>query len=296
MVAPDIDVTVELARALLAEQHPDLADLPIRIAANGWDNTVLRLGADLALRLPRREAAAELIRHEQRWLPVLAPALPAGVPVPVPVRRGAPSAAHGYPWAWSVLRWIDGTRVADVPVRERRHLAEPLAAFHRALHRPAPGEAPRNPVRGVPLATRAEAFRARLVRNHGGDAARLRALFDASAAAPMWDRAPVWLHGDPHPGNLLATRDGGLAVIDFGDLAAGDPATDLAVAWLAFDAHGRATYRAALAEVHPTEDPVWHRAYGWALNVATAMLDSTDGDAWIRRMGERALHELLTAD
>lgn len=291
MVAPDMDITVELAAALIAEQHSDLGGRAIRILANGWDNTVLRLGDDLILRLPRREAAAPLVRNEQRWLPELAPMLP--VPIPVPVRTGKPSAALGYPWAWSVLPWIDGKRVEDIPVAERRHLAEPLAAFHRALHRPAPADAPANPVRGVPLAARAEVFRRRLERGSVPDPHRLLALFEDCVAAPRWDGLPVWLHGDPHAGNLLATPDGGLAVIDFGDITSGDPATDLAIAWFAFDAEGRAAYRAALADLHPADDPTWTRAYGWALNMATVTFESTAADAWIRRMGERALGELL---
>ena len=291
MVAPDIEITVELARALLREQHPDLAERPIQIIGNGWDNTMLRLGDDLAVRLPRREAAAELVRNEQRWLPVLAPVLPA--PVPVPVRTGRPSAALGYPWAWSIAPWVEGTRVADLPPAERRQLAGPLATFHRALHMPAPADAPRNPVRGVPLATRAEAFARRLARGRVPDPDRLQPLFDACLTAPEWDREPFWVHGDPHPGNLVATPDGALAVLDFGDLTAGDPATDLAAAWFVFDAAGRAAYQAALAEVHSPGDPVWIRAYGWALNMATSTFDSIEADAWIRRMGEHALAELL---
>jgi aminoglycoside phosphotransferase (APT) family kinase protein len=69
----EVDVTVDLVRRLLRAQHPDLADLPLRVVANGWDNVTLRLGDELAVRVPRREMAAQLVRNEQRWLPVLAP-------------------------------------------------------------------------------------------------------------------------------------------------------------------------------------------------------------------------------
>jgi aminoglycoside phosphotransferase (APT) family kinase protein len=42
----------------------------------------------------------------------------------------------------------------------------------------------------------------------------------------------VWLHGDLHPANLL-TRDGDYCgVIDFCELCAGDPASDLAASWI----------------------------------------------------------------
>ena len=71
MPAANIDVTEQLVRRLLTQQFPDLAGLPLRLAANGWDNAIFRLGSNLAVRLPRREAAAHLIEHEQRWLPQL---------------------------------------------------------------------------------------------------------------------------------------------------------------------------------------------------------------------------------
>ena len=73
MPAAEVDVSVELVRQLLAEQHPDLAGLPLAVLANGWDNMVCTVGEDLLARLPRRAQAAELVAHEQRWLPLLAP-------------------------------------------------------------------------------------------------------------------------------------------------------------------------------------------------------------------------------
>ena len=47
-------IDAALVAGLLAEQHPDLADLPLREVDAGWDNALFRLGDDLAVRLPRR--------------------------------------------------------------------------------------------------------------------------------------------------------------------------------------------------------------------------------------------------
>ena len=107
----EIAVTEALARTLLHEQHPDLADLPLTWAGTGWDNALWRVGDQLAARFPVRAIAAPLVEHEQRWLPVLAPRLP--VDVPTPVRVGAPSST--YPWAWSVVPWFDGASPTRVP-------------------------------------------------------------------------------------------------------------------------------------------------------------------------------------
>ena len=98
--AAEVDIDAALVRGLLAAQRPDLADLPVRVVANGWDNAIARVGDEWMARLPRRAASAGLLAHEQRWLPELAPLLP--LPVPVPEFVGAPS--DDYPWTWSVGR------------------------------------------------------------------------------------------------------------------------------------------------------------------------------------------------
>ncbi len=129
MPAAEVDVTEDLVRDLLVEQHPDLVDLPLVVVANGWDNVILRLGRDLSVRVPRRQAAARLVANEQRWLPELAPRLPPSVPVPV--RRGMPTGS--YPWHWSVCPWFDGDLAADVAPAGRT-VARQLGGFLGALH------------------------------------------------------------------------------------------------------------------------------------------------------------------
>jgi aminoglycoside phosphotransferase (APT) family kinase protein len=90
----ELEIDAALVYRLLKEQHPDLADLPIRLVDAGWDNAMFRLGEQWSVRLPRRKAAATLIEHEQTWLPLLAAQLP--IPFPTPYRLGNP--AQGYPW------------------------------------------------------------------------------------------------------------------------------------------------------------------------------------------------------
>ena len=111
--AADITVSPSLVQALLEEQHPDLALLPLVKVAEGWDNTLFRLGDELAVRLPRRAASATLIENEQRWLPELAARLP--VAVPVPLRVGVPCRLFG--WSWSIARWLPGRSLLDAPCR-----------------------------------------------------------------------------------------------------------------------------------------------------------------------------------
>ncbi|WP_345152537.1 aminoglycoside phosphotransferase family protein [Arthrobacter ginkgonis] len=301
---PDVDITDRLVRRLLREQHPDLAALPLRPAGAGWDNVVYRLGDGLALRLPRRAAAAALMENELRWLPVLAPRLP--VPVPAPLRRGAPAA--GYPYPWAVVPWFEGTSAALFPAPVRDGYAGALAGFLRCLHLPAPADAPRNPVRGVPLAARDDAFRTRLA---GWDAFRERhapQAPDASVLLAVWARAleaprhtgeRVWLHGDLHPHNLVAGAAGNLvAVGDFGDLTSGDPATDLAAGWLHFTAAGHGRFRAGLGappggQAGAGERAAWERARGWAVSLGLIMALHPPGEP-LHAVGLHALGRLAT--
>ncbi|WP_348789078.1 aminoglycoside phosphotransferase family protein [Leifsonia sp. NPDC080035] len=283
----DIVSDERLVARLIEEQHPDLAG-PLRLMSDGWDNQIYRLGDRLAVRIPRREVAAHLIEHEQRTLPGIAARV--AVPVPAPVRIGVPSQTFG--WPWSIIPWLEGVDGASVTAAERAGIAEPLAAFLDAVHTPAPDDAPENPVRGVPLANRDIAIRDRLrTLADRMDVAPLVAAWDDALEAPVWTGPALWLHGDPHPGNLLLTPEGGLAaVIDFGDVTAGDPATDLATAWLTFDADGRERFRAAL---RPTpDDATWRRARGWAVSMGSALAASSGDNPRMAALGAHAVAQL----
>ena len=240
--AAEVAIDAGLVGRLLAGQHPDLASLPLAPGGEGWDNAMFRLGARLVVRLPRRASAARQIRREQAWLPRLAAALP--LPVPVPLRTGAPAA--GYPWHWSVLPWFDGDTALATPPEPGEAVA--LARFLRALHVPAPAEVPVHPQRAGPLAA-LDAEVAPLIRDAG---APVRAAWAAGVAAAPADGPPVWFNGDLHPGNLIVKRGRIVAVIDWGNLMAGDPATDLAVLWMLVEAAPReaalAAYGATPAE------------------------------------------------
>lgn len=250
-----------LVRDLLRDQHPDLAGLPLREVDGGWDNQLWRLGDDLAVRLPRTNRAPDLIRQEQRWLPGLAP-LP--LPVPVPVRTGEPSALLDRPW--TIARWIDGEPADREPVTNPAS-AETLARFLRALHQPAPEDAPANPSRGISL----EALDAQttgmfdLIPGHPATEALRQVWQDALAASP-WDGPSLWLHGDLHPANVV-TRAGALCgVLDFGDMCAGDPATDLSAAWLLLPEPAR------FFEAYACDPASITRARGWAVARAIGLV------------------------
>lgn len=285
--AAEVHVDTRLVRHLLRTQFPDLAELPLRRVGSGWDTVVIRVGRDLVVRVPRRELGAVLIESELRWLPELAPRLP--LPVPVPLRAGSPT--DQYPWRWSVCRYLPGRPLgADRLVgRDGLRAADSLAEFLAALHRPAPADAPRHGIRGVPLAHRAERFLECLPAVPSGMVSEVRREWDALVAVPAHAGPDLWLHGDLHPLNVLVRRGRISGVIDFGDLSAGDPATDLACAWLLLDAPARQRLRAELG----VDDDRWQRGRGWALFLSVMFLVHSAESATKERMGMTGLAEVL---
>ncbi len=278
--AAEIALDEERVRGLLRSQAPQYAHLPLRrVGDHGWDNALYRLGDDLAVRLPRRAVAAPLLAHELHWLPRLAPRLP--LPVPEPVVAGVP--ANGYPWHWAVVRWVAGHPVGTEAVDD----IDPLLRFLRAMHQPAPPDAPVNPYRGVALAQRDVRLRqgCAALAELGWQTTPILRAWDEALAADPYRGPPLWLHGDLHTANVLALRRRIAGVIDFGDLTAGDPACDFLIAWMLGPQHHAPLRRAAERFGAAT----WQRARGWALAWAVAVLGAGADTALLRAIGRRAI-------
>lgn len=286
--AAEIAIDADLVCALLAEQHPDLAGLPVQEFAAGWDNALFRLGNDLLVRMPRRAASADLIAHEQTWLPRLVLRLP--LPIPAPLRIGVPG--RSYPWAWSVLPWMAGEAADLHPPAEDQ--AVRLGAFLRALHQPAPADAPINPVRGGALQGRAAAAAVRIERLSQTTpyiTPEVLSLWHAALDVPI-DAAPGWLHGDLHARNILVENGRISGIIDWGDITAGDPATDLSVVWMLFGS--AAARQAALEAYGAVSAATLLRARGWALAFGLILLDSGIVDnPRNAALGAQTLHRVI---
>lgn len=273
-----------LVSALLAEQFPQFADLPVRpVARQGWDNRTFRLGDDLSVRLPSAEGYAAAVEKEDRALRFLDGRLP--VAVPAVVALGAPG--PGYPFPWSVRRWLPGETVAAASTLDQVALAKDVGGMLAAL-------------RSLPTDAGAAAGRHSFYRGSHPSAysdqvqTALRTLgadvdvptcerIWLTATTSVWESEPVWFHGDIAVGNLLV-RDGRLAaVIDFGTCGIGDPACDLVLAWTHFHGEARRVFREAAG----LDDATWRRARGWALWKSLVVLSgqsSPDEDDEHRRI------------
>jgi aminoglycoside phosphotransferase (APT) family kinase protein len=285
--AAEVDIDAALIQALLKEQHSFLAHLPCVPVEAGWDNVMVRLGDAFCVRLPRRAAAAALIEREQAWLPALAEKLP--IHIPVPLWAGEPGC--GYPWRWSIVPWLAGEAADQCPPLDAE--AQRLAAFLKALHVPAPEGAPSNPFRGVALRTRAAMVEERMRRLETRSpliTSEMRRMWDAAVATAV-DVEPTWIHGDLHPRNVLVENGVFSGVIDWGDLAAGDRATDLAAVWMLFDnaQARRMAFRAYGSVTHAT----YMRAKGWAIAFGVMLLDAGfEDDPRHAAIGEQTLRRV----
>ena len=283
-----------LVHRLVATQFPQWKDLPVRIVeGGGWDNVTFHLGEHMIVRLPRAAEYAVQVEKEHRWLPRLAPLLPLQIPTPLAI--GEP--ANGFPWEWSVYRWIDGDTAAPERISDLNDFASSLAEFLIALQHVDPTDGPpagpHNFYRGGSLQEYdAETTQAIAVLNDKINS-RLPPKFGARALETTWIRPPVWVHGDLSAGNLLVQEGRLKAVIDFGMLGVGDPACDLSIAWTLFRGESRETFRAML----PFDLGAWARGRAWtlwkALIVAARLTETNAAEAaqcW------RVIDEVLNID
>src|SRR5689334_1519691 len=117
-------IDVNLVGRLLREQFPQWAGLSLEpVVPGGNDNRTFRLGDELSVRMPSAAGYVASVEKEARWLPVIARAVT--LPVPEPVAQGRPG--EGYPFPWSVNRWMPGTTAEAGPVDDMAGFAVDLA-------------------------------------------------------------------------------------------------------------------------------------------------------------------------
>ena len=251
-----VDVAVTL--------RPTRPSAPRHVRSGGTVNAMYRLGDRMAVRLPLTERFGADLLNEERWLPLLAPALP----VPIPTVLGIGSADATYPSPWLVVDWIPGATPPPGSVTDASPLADDIAEFLVAL-------------RGVDTVGAPPGYRGGAVSELDGDVQRclsqiddlvdtraLAELWAESVSAEGWNRAPVWAHCDLLSGNVLVENGRLSGVLDFGAAGVGDPACDLMAAWSILPAAGRDRLRAAL----DVDDSTWLRGRGWALSQAVIAL------------------------
>ncbi|MEV4743265.1 aminoglycoside phosphotransferase family protein [Streptomyces sp. NPDC049555] len=259
----------DLVRRLVGGRFPQWAGLKVeRFPSGGTVNAMYRLGDDMVVRLPLVEGGAGDVVLEREWLPRLAPHLP----VAVPEVLGAGEPGEGYPWPWSVYRWLPGEPPEPGELSEPVLLAEDLARFVKAMRSIMLPGAPRahrgGPLVALDAGTRAAIEQLRSIPEEGVDCDAAAAVWEQALRAPGPQGPPVWLHADLMPGNVLVAGGRLTSVIDFGCMGAGDPACDLFPAWNLLPAGAREVFRSSLG----ADDATWVRGRGRTLSQALIAL------------------------
>jgi len=229
----------------------------------------------MVVRLASAAEYAAQVQKEQSWLPVVAPLLP--LPISMPLKRGNPSLE--YPFEWSIYTWIEGETATPESIDNLVGCAVTLAGFLNALYRidtaGGPCAGPHNFYRGGSLAVYDTQMKEALMLLEDEIKANILKSMWEKAVNSVWNKAPVWVHGDVSAGNLLVKQGRLSAVIDFGCMAIGDPACDLVIAWTLFKGESRKAFHNSFY----FDEPVWDRARGWALWKAlitsTELIDAT---------------------
>ncbi|MEO1262798.1 MAG: aminoglycoside phosphotransferase family protein [Bacteroidota bacterium] len=266
MPEAEIEININLIRTLIKTQFPDFLKYKLEFLDEGWDNAMYRLGRKYMVRVPRRKVADQLMKNEQKWLPFFSEKLP--VPIPAPVCIGLPG--NSYPWHWSIIPWFDG-RSSDL-AKPNDFQAETLVGFLKKLHVPAPPDVPLNEVRDVPLKIKSpdvlNRFR-RLKKRTNLVTEKIENIWQAGISADL-NKNKTWIHGDLHPRNIIVKNGEIKAVIDWGDMTAGDPATDLSSLWMLFE---KEIAFNAMKKYGASEDLI-KRAKGWAVFFGAILLDT----------------------
>lgn len=215
----------------------------------------------MLVRLLSAEKYAQQVGKEHRWLPRLACLLP--LEISDPLAMGAPT--EEYPWRWSIYRWLEGQSATTVPIESLSEMAKRLAEFLLALQHIDASEGPlagtQSFYRGGSLTHYDAQFRRALTILKDKIDVNVATKIWEESLATSWQRPPVWVHGDISPMNLLVRKNLLSAVIDFGQLAVGDPACDLTIAWTLFQGESRELF----CSMFPFDAATWTRARAWTL-------------------------------
>jgi aminoglycoside phosphotransferase (APT) family kinase protein len=254
----------------------------------GTDNAIYRIGNDICVRMPRIHTAAASVQTEQIWLPQFEKLLP--LKIPKLLATGVPS--KNYPFSFSIYDWIVGKNAFETQDFDRNLAAKNLVEFLKSLQNIHTKDAPLSR-RAWPLITQDKEVRKAIKSLKDViDVAKITKIWESCLRVPNWDKAPVWIHSDLLPGNLLISKGKLSAVIDFGMMGIGDPACDLIPAWSLFTYETRVLFRHQMQ----VDDATWMRAMGWALSIALIIIPYyKDGkNPELVAVAERIIDEILT--
>ena len=227
---PDVPIDDSIATRLLTARFPELQLLELRLLGSGWDNHAYLVNESIVFRIPHRKQGGELMENELQALKLLNQQ---DLPLLIPEPKFVASPDDRFPYTIAGYALITGD-TADkqewLPT-ERAMIAGPLGRFLSTLHRVST-DVPF--VLGDELKRADLGFRIQKIRQQLSDAPPgVLSLAEELALTPPLSTQPVWVHGDLYSRHLVVDSKKLICgVIDWGDVHIGDPALDIAIAWM----------------------------------------------------------------
>ncbi|WP_062304090.1 phosphotransferase [Demequina subtropica] len=287
-IARPVTVDDDQVRALIDDQFPHLADQEVGRRYTHEDHIAVRIGDHHGALFPRFALDDPLFA---RSADVIAPHLARFTfPVSAPIDMGRPG--HGFPYHWTLVRWVSASTAAFVPLHASS--ARSLGAAIRQIHVPAPADAPTNPATATGLASLLSEWDRLLVfaslrgapENRVLDVESVDSLFRVGAVAPL-DVPLTWTHGRLEPRSIQSDRGQFAGILIWHRFGAGDPAADLGGAATVVPLDMRDELYAGYGEVSTAT--AW-RAQSYQLYAALTHIELDD--PFLARMAWERLIEL----
>lgn len=281
-------LSLEVVKQLLKDQFPDYSHLAIQpLKHQGTDNVMLKLGEDKIIRFPRTQRSEENLKKEYLWLPKIESGL--SIQIPHIIEVGQPCEQCSFQWA--IVNYLGGSSPSDNNPLDLAQAAKDLGHFIKELQRVDTNNAPLCSRESPSMRSDKETRQLIPALSDVFDVKEITQLWEAALKIPTWEKAPVWLHGDIHAGNLLVQNKKITGVIDFGMSGVGDPACDLMIGWMLFKEDARETFR----NVFNPDKSMWDRARGCALHFGImAYSYYKNRDPFLAGLAKKTLEEVIT--
>lgn len=254
---------LSIAKILINKNCPEFSNLKILPIKNGGrDNQTFHLGDDYIIRMTKNSKNSNQLEKEFKCLPFLAKNLAIKISEPIHFIK----TSDDYEFNSGIYRYLEGKslNLIDKSNLDLINLAKDVARFIKNFHKI-------DIIDGMEASSDNYFRGADLIRYNDEmelGFEKLKDKCDISIFKEIWRTAlksksqnPVWVHGDLAIGNILIKHKKLNGIIDFGQIATGDPACDLTIAWTFFEEESR---RIFILNLEIDED-TWSRAKGWAL-------------------------------
>lgn len=282
-----MEIETQTIYDIISQQFPHFSHLKIRkVTKSGHDNRTFHLGNEFSLRFPSAFEYSTQVIKEHTFCNRLQKMI--SFQITSPIELGKPSEL--FPYHFSINRWIDGESINSSNVSDKVKLARDCAKFLLELKQcdTSNGIEPgaHNFYRGGDLS---------VYHDETIHAINQCSEFNQEQCLDIWNEGlnakhngpNTWIHGDFEKDNILVKNGELCAIIDFGNIAVGDPACDYVMAWTYFD---KASRKVFIEDLNLDSGTI-QRAKAWALWKALITLN----DPKRKDIARYTLNELLNS-